>query len=279
MSERVKSKLKNLEGKINKYKLSKQRKISEIDFQDILTNKIGVKKGDNLFIHSSFDLLNTEMTPSEVINMLLETVGPTGSVTMPTFQRAKSVDWMQDLKPFNYRRTPSGMGILSERLRRRKTAVRSMHPTKSVACVGNLPLTVFSMHQHSVRGFDKHSPFYNLLEHDVKIVGLGAPMSYLSMVHIIEDIDPDKFPFSVYTDDIFEKSCIDESGEPIVVKAMVHNMELLVRADPEKFVKKYLNKEHYNCFKNGITPFWIVDGNNLYQELLRQRDLGNTIYD
>ena len=86
-------------------------------------------------------------------------------------------------KQFDIKRTASGMGIFSERVRRHKLAKRSLHPTKSVATIGKIAEEILNEHHLDIYQFGSKSPFVKLLNYNVKVIGLGSPMSYLSMVH------------------------------------------------------------------------------------------------
>ena len=240
---------------------------------------MGIKKGDNLFIHASLDMINTTLTPLEILKIVLNIVGENGSISVPTFIRYSSKDWMLMKKEFNIKRTPSGMGIFSERVRRHKDASRSLHPTKSVATIGKIAQNVLNEHHLDSYQFGKKSPFYKLLEHDVKVIGLGAPMSYLSMVHVVEDVYPDTYPLSVNEKEVFSKNSIDIDKNSIEVKTLVHDLKVIVKANPEKFIKKYMDKKDYILYKHYLTPFFMVKGKQLFKELESQMRDGNTIYD
>lgn len=275
----LKVKLKKIEYKTRKKWISKTPKLTEIAIRQIITNDLGIKKNDNIFVHGSTDMVNTDLTPSEIVAILLDLIGENGSLSVPTFIRYTSKEWMQQEDKFNYQRTISGMGMISERVRRNKGALRSLHPTKSVATIGTIAKNVLGEHQFSEYAFDQKSPFFKLLKHNVKVIGFGVPMSYLSMVHTVEDCNIEEFPLTINDPEVYSKICIAKDGEEVEVKCHVHNMNIVAKANPEKFVRKYLQKSDYVVKNHYLTPFFMVNGNALYSELHRQIKNENTIYD
>src|SRR5262245_56502432 len=89
----------------------------------------GIKSGDTLMVHSSLKSFGeVDGGPETVIDALLEAVGPQGHVVMPTLTATFSREAETGLA-FNPRKTPSRVGIITDRFWRRPGAVRSAHPT------------------------------------------------------------------------------------------------------------------------------------------------------
>jgi len=280
LDKESKQKLKELEYKTRKQLIKKLPVISEEKFKKILVKDLGIKKGDNLFIHASLDMVNTDLTPLQILNILLDIVGEKGSVSVPTFIRYGSKEWMEMPKNFDIKKTPSGMGIFSERVRRHKFSYRSIHPTKSVASIGPIAQEITSEHHLSLLPFGEKSPFYKLMKyHNVKVISLGAPMSYLSMVHVVEDMNIDIYPVNINEEKVYEKRCITSNKENISVSTYVHNLSILAKANPEKFVKKYMKEDQYKIINHYLTPFFVVNGPQLLEQLNIELLNGNTIYD
>jgi len=279
LSKELKSKVKEFEYKNKKKLIDNLPSLDEKQLKEILVDKLGIKQGDHLFIHGSMDMIKTELSPLQVLEILLDLVGENGSISAPTFIRYSSKEWMVMDKKFDINRTPSGMGIFSERVRRHKLAKRSLHPTKSVATIGNIGNDVLGEHHLDIYQFGDKSPFVKLLEYDVKVIGLGAPMSYLSMVHTVEDVYFDEYPKKINDNRVYEKICIDDDKNEILVKTLVHDLKVIAKANPEKFVKNYMDKNDYMIYNHYLTPFFMVKGKELFVELEKQMRLGNTIYD
>jgi len=224
------------------------------------------------------DMINTDLSPLQIVELLLDIVGSTGSLSVPTFIRYSSEEWMKVDQKFDIKRTPSGMGIISERVRRHKDAKRSLHPTKSVACIGSIADEIVGEHHLDSYPFGQKSPFVKLLEYDVKVVGFGAPMSYLSMVHTVEDCFPKEYPLQINLPPLYEKVCVDENKNDVKVSAYVHDLSIVAKANPEKFVKKYMSRDDYGVFTYYLTPFFVVDGKKLFDALKFEMKNSNTIY-
>jgi aminoglycoside 3-N-acetyltransferase len=87
---------------------------------------IGLAAGDRVVVHSSLRAVGLDA--DDLIDDLLAAVGPHGLVVMPTFTYDNTT-FAPD--------TPSRAGVLTEVFRRRPEAVRSAHPTYSVAAIGD----------------------------------------------------------------------------------------------------------------------------------------------
>ncbi len=279
MNKENRAKAKKLEYNFRKRLVSWLPPLDKEKYKVILVNRLGVQAGDHVFVHGSLGMIRTALNPLELLEMLLEIVGPDGSVSAPTFIRDLSKEWMKMEKPFNAKRTPSGMGLLSERIRRYKGSKRSLHPTKSVATIGKIADLVLGGHHLFDLPFGPESPFVKLLEHDVKVIGIGVPMSYLSMVHTVEECNRDAFPVAVNEPKVYEKKCVTVEGKEHIVRTHVHDLAVVARANPEKFVRKYVKKEAYTIYNHYLSPFFLINGKELYEELERQMRFGNTIYD
>lgn len=158
---------------------------------------LGVEKGDLLFVHSSLRNLGfVEGGPDAVIDALLETIGPEGTLAFPTFTIENSMKETLESESFVFdpARSPSTVGKISDSFRKRPGVYRSEHPTHSVAAYGPLARTLTETHLEHGTNFGKGSPFAKLLDYDGKIVGLGISFGPVTFYHVYEDLNPDKFP-------------------------------------------------------------------------------------
>lgn len=72
-----------------------------------------------------------------MVDALLTSVGPAGTVMMPTQPfRGSEYVYMKGEPVFDVRSTPSQVGKITEALRRRPEARRSLHPSHAVAAIG-----------------------------------------------------------------------------------------------------------------------------------------------
>jgi aminoglycoside 3-N-acetyltransferase len=146
--------------------------------------KIGIKEGDHICAHSSLKSIGfVKGGPDTVIDALLEVVGPNGTIMMPSFT---PIFWLKKLKSsksdyiFDYRSTPTWIGLVPEILRKRQNSIRSRHPTNSVVAIGKYAKYLTDGHDENSRAF---APFSRLAKINGKILGIGAEHNCLSIGH------------------------------------------------------------------------------------------------
>ncbi|EGQ8918981.1 AAC(3) family N-acetyltransferase [Vibrio parahaemolyticus] len=278
VNDKQKKKLKRSEFRLKSYLVNKSPKIDANKFRNILTRELRIKNGDHIFCHASLSLLNTNLDEAEICDIILQVIGPNGSLTVPCYPPMASVRFMQSKRKFNVLTSVSGMGSFAEYVRKDPRSSRSLHPTKSIATIG-LPQDYLNVDANNPFPFGRNTPYERLLDEGVKVIGIGVTMNYLSFVHVGEELDYDNFPICVNEKEIYEKICIDENGESTLVKTYVHDMKVVSKANPEKFVRKYLNKKAWNTYRYYFTPFFAVDAKELTDEILANAKKGYTIYD
>jgi len=126
------------------------------------------------------------------------------------------------------RASRSEMGKVSETLRLRPGARRSLHPTHSVAAVGPRAQEYCRGHELVGTPCGPGSPFVKLIERRGWIVALGSPIGKVTSYHVIEDRVAD-FPVPVYLDRQFEARVIDDSGAERRILVRCHDPSLSVR--------------------------------------------------
>jgi len=103
--------------------------------QDLVATfrELGLAPGDGLIVHSSLrSLARVDGGAGTVIKALLETIGPEGNLMLPTFNYARPA-----AEPhFDPGTTPVRTGVVAETGRQWPGAIRSLHPTHSVAVIG-----------------------------------------------------------------------------------------------------------------------------------------------
>ena len=71
------AKAKKMETKLRKYFVSRFPELDRDHFQDILVKRLGIRAGDNIFVHGSIvDRIRTNVRPHELLKIMLEIVGP-----------------------------------------------------------------------------------------------------------------------------------------------------------------------------------------------------------
>jgi aminoglycoside 3-N-acetyltransferase len=145
--------------------------------------QLGLEAGDSLIVHSSYrSIAPAEGGPAGVVDALLETIGPAGNLMLPTFNytRPAPEPW------FDPATTPCRTGIIPESARQRAEAIRSLHPTHSVAVIGPDAESLTAGHLN-VRAFGIGSPIDKLADLGGKVLLLGVGHVSNSAIHVAEE--------------------------------------------------------------------------------------------
>lgn len=147
--------------------------------------KLGVSRGDCLLVHSSFKALGLKKhSPADMIETLIECVGPEGTLMMPTFTYSYSGIW--NVRPFNPAVTPgSNNGVLTETLRQFPGALRSAHPTYSVAALGRFAERI-TRNKENATALGADSSYAEATALGAKILLLGVGNNRNSALHFAE---------------------------------------------------------------------------------------------
>src|ERR1051325_3552325 len=160
---------------------------------------LGLVAGDSLIVHSSFrSIAPVEGGPMGLIEALLEVIGPGGNLMLPTFNYTRPIP-----EPyFDPETTPGRTGIIPESGRKHPAAVRSLHPSHSVAVIGPAAEELTRDHL-KVRAFGIGSPIDRLAQKGGMVLLLGVGHISNSLIHIAEEyagvpkvsVYPEPLPF------------------------------------------------------------------------------------
>lgn len=159
---------------------------------------LGVETGDTLLLHSAVNTIGRardmvrapDTGMAWLLEALLEAVGPDGIVAAPTFTKTfKSAQDGPAGDVWNPARSPSRVGSFTDYLWRRPGAVRSDHPTHSVAALGQRAREFCAGHswREGAATFDRNGPWGKLAGWGGKILWLGTSMRTHTAVHVVED--------------------------------------------------------------------------------------------
>jgi aminoglycoside 3-N-acetyltransferase len=120
---------------------------------------LGLRSGVSVLVHSSLSSIGrVEGGAQTVVTALEQAVAPGGTVLAPTFTGGPQLS--AACPPvFDPVRDAGWTGAVAEALRTRPDAVRSLHPTHSVAAIGARAVELTRGHVNSVSPCDVHSPF------------------------------------------------------------------------------------------------------------------------
>jgi aminoglycoside 3-N-acetyltransferase len=150
-------------------------------------HSIGLREGGTVLVHSSLSSLGyVDGGEETVIDSLLDVLGPTGLLVMPTH----TWDTVSARQPvFHETLSPSRVGRISEALRHRPGAVRSLHPTHSVVAVGPSASTQRLCEGHHLQDTPCaiDSPYGRLVDRRAQALMIGVGLESFTMMHAFEE--------------------------------------------------------------------------------------------
>lgn len=167
-------------------------KVTRLSFSDLVSSlqRVGIEAGDIVHVQSSLPNIGPVEfgdSPSEIIEFYLSAfdavLGSTGTLLVHTpFE-----DYGRYSTPFNVQQSPSRAGVLSEAVRTRSGAMRSMHPIVSTAGIGKTAEEICDGPHYE--GFGYQSSWGRMHRKNVLFVTLGLDLrSGLSFAHYIESL-------------------------------------------------------------------------------------------
>jgi aminoglycoside 3-N-acetyltransferase len=162
-----------------------------VDQSDISAGlrSLGLREGQHVLVHSSLSSIGrVDGGAATVVRALLEVVGPTGTILAPTLTGDENVGPHRRLV-FEVDSTPGWTGAVSECLRGWDGAVRSRHPTHSVAALGAGAERLTRRHEDCVTPCGAGSPYERLAaDEDGVILLLGCDHESNTTWHHVEEV-------------------------------------------------------------------------------------------
>lgn len=216
---------------------------------------LGVRPGDWLMVHASLPALSGYVgRPVELVDALKAAVGPEGLLVMPSMTYTDSSKaFLQRGEALKLRYSASRMGLISEVFRRGREVRRSASPTHPLLAWGAAADDFLVGHADTDRSFGAASPFQRLLDHNAKLMCVGAGPEAITFTHFLEDRLAAALPFALYDAERIDGVVIDAEGRSRSVPTCVLSDESRRRRDE--------------------APLWREAAR---QGLLRRRRVGNT---
>lgn len=262
--------------------LLQQKKNGGFSKADLIADfkKIGIVKGDALLVHSSLSKIGfVQDGPATVIQALLETIGTTGTLLMPSFPaKGRNKDYLQQHPLFDVMNTPSAMGIITEEFRKMPGVKRSLHPTDPVCAFGPLAEYLTSTHIGRLTPYDEESPFRKLAAKNGKILMLGTTLNGAgTSLHTLEDaVD---FSHPVYDDQIFEVQIKDELGQTHLIQTKVHNPVCSAKRNCDALVPIFEKEKVLTKGKVAEANTLLLDAHKMFDVMVKYyNDYGVTMY-
>ena len=210
----LKTRVKKHVKALRRWRANTFHSFTPVDLQRALT-ACGLKPGDTLLAHSSFDAFEGfQGKPTDVISVLQAVVGNAGTLMMPTMTfSGTAVDHARAKPTFDVARTPSRMGLLTELFRRSPGIVRSIHPTHPVAVWGRGADAIATGHHMARTPCGEGTPFDALRQRQGAIVLLGTDINVLTFFHLLEEVLEADLPVAPFTDEVFHLQSRTRGGE------------------------------------------------------------------
>ncbi len=159
---------------------------------------LDIRTGDAVMMHSSLSALGFVDGGAEtVVDALLETVGPEGTLLVPAFRDSvwddpenftnSDCDCTQT-GPLCPSEQPGFQGVIAETVRRRSGSLRSCHPTHSWVALGPASNDLLVGHKDCPTFCGSHNPFEPLGEMDGCILTLGVGVDSITLWHYYEEV-------------------------------------------------------------------------------------------
>lgn len=140
---------------------------------------LGVTFGKTVFVQSDMlsfmeaaRIVTPKKLPELILTCLLEAVGSSGTVVMPSF----TTNCARKGLPFDLYRTPSDSGTLVEHMRKMPETLRSLHPVNSVIVIGNLAESLTK--NVSTGSYSWDSPFDRMASCDTVVLCMGMKENF-----------------------------------------------------------------------------------------------------
>lgn len=182
-------------------------------------SQLGLPQGAKVLVHSSLSSFgHVEGGADAVIDAVLNAVAPDGTVLVPTLT-ATALHSPENPPAFDPVNTPCWTGRIPETFRNRPQAVRSLHPTHSVAAIGAHAEELTKDHTFSISPCDEKSPFGKLSEHeDGFVLLLGAGYGSITNLHHAEELAGVDY----HMQKGFTKATLIVDGEEVTRNYMLH---------------------------------------------------------
>lgn len=242
---------------------------------------LGVRPGDSVMLHSGFGGHHGYRgTIEQFTDVFVEAVGPGGCLLMVSLPyRSSSLQYLQQGRRFDVRRTPSMMGLVSEYFRRRPGVVRSLHPTHPVLALGAPAREMISGHEDCRHPCGPGTPFARLAERDGVVAFFDVPFATFTFFHYLEHLVHADLPFPIYTAEPFVVPVIDEHGATRQVTTHVFTLEAIRRRRFDAFERALRQRGLVRRQRIGNTVLELVRAREVVAYVEEMRRAGQYFYD
>lgn len=146
---------------------------------------LGIQRGDTLMVHSSVKSVGpTENGADTIIDAMLDVLGDDGLLCCAT-HTWDTVGNTTDI--YDPKNSPSCTGILGMVLLKRPGALRSLHPTHSMAVFGKDAEDFIKGEQYCHSPCPREGCCGKLLDRNARVLFLGVPLTKNTFIHGVEE--------------------------------------------------------------------------------------------
>jgi len=242
----------------------------------------GLKKGDNILLHSSLKrtfkdmhLMGYNVTALDVLESFIDLIGPEGTLLIPTF----NFDFNKNI-PYDYYSTKSQMGTMTEVARVHVDGKRSVNPVYSFVAFGKNKELFHDI--ENISWYSNESPFAlaHQLNFKICIIDLSDHNS-MTFVHYCEEIN--KVPWRIFKNFTGTYTNRNYETSTKTFKGYVRNISkgIITNVDPagELMWEKGIYHGSRPFVGNGLRFVFANDYFNLFNELLNQEKSRPYYYD
>ena len=238
-------------------------------------NSSGIKKNDRVLLHSSFKRTFNEISkegyvfePSDILESLIDYILPNGTIVFPTF----NFDFNNGIR-YDYYKTPSHMGIVTELARQHPESIRTLNPVYSFATFGKDSFKFKNIDNES--WYSRESPFSIIHQDNYKICIIDlSERNSQTFAHYCEEYF--QVPWRYYKEFSGEYTDINNKTKIKTYRGYVRNLERGVETtlDPAGDLlwekrKFFGNKPFIN---NGTRYVYSQDYFNLFENLFKRKN-------
>lgn len=218
-------------------------------------NEVGICKGDIVIVHSSMSRLKIfGIGPDEIIRILLDQIGPSGTLVMPVMPvYDEKENWphfhekQKMVLTYDVQNTLSWTGIITSKFLKIPGVIRSSFPYCSLAAIGPKSQELFSEELKSDLVFGPYSSWKKLSDAHAKVLFLGADAFHsITEIHLCEDLLGDDWPIKEwYKEQMFNLVFPDGSSRMFGVR---------------------IRKQFWSQYLCEVNCVWVLEQNHLLQK-------------
>ncbi len=227
--------------------------------------QLGLKPGATVLVHSSLSSFGYVSGGADtVVDALLEVVAPDGTVMVPTLTGSEKLS-ASNPPVFDVRHSTCWTGIIPETFRKRTEAVRSLHPTHSVAAIGAQAKFLTEGHENCITPCGVNSPYHKLALVNSWVLLLGVDLNCCTLFHTVEEFA--NSPYHLQPEWVVAK-IIDYAGIERHVKIKIHRYGS--ERDFPKMEPILLKEQAMSTGKIGKAVVRLINANKLIELTLQK---------